>query len=321
MNNFWLKLKQPQRAIYALAPLAGITDSPFRQLCREYGADVVYSEMASVAALSHAPAKTLELLKATKKEAPYVVQLFGARPEQFARAARLISHNKTIKADGLDINFGCPVSKVMKQGAGAALFKDLTKARQVIEAVLANTDLPVSVKVRSRVGQVTVIDFLRAIKDLPIQAVMIHGRSLAQGFSGPVDAKIIKQARRYFAGVILANGGVKDIVSAKTLWQESAADGVGIGRGALGRPWIFAELKAKSENVKSTTKNFKDLEFIKQVIIKHAKLVERSGGNFQEFRKHLCWYVAGLPNAKKLREQFIKVNSLGDVRKILNLKF
>ncbi len=311
MNNFWLKLKQPQRAIYALAPLAGITDSPFRQLCREHGADVVYSEMASVAALSHAPAKTLELLKATKKEAPYVVQLFGARPEQFARAARLISHNKTIKADGLDINFGCPVSKVIKQGAGAALFKDLTKARQVIEAVLANTDLPVSVKVRSRVGQVTVIDFLRAIKDLPIQAVMIHGRSLAQGFSGPVDAKIIKQARRYFAGVILANGGVKDIVSAKTLWQESAADGVGIGQGALGRPWIFQELKNKKTSRPD----------VKEIILKHAKLVEKYNGNFGEFRKHLCWYAAGLPNAKKLREQFIKVNSLGDVRKILNLKF
>ncbi len=315
MSNFWEKLKKTGRPIYVLAPMAGITDWPFRQICREFGSDVVVSEMASVAALAYSPAKTLAMLANPKKVRPYVVQLFGSSPEQFAKAVKLLSRQSKIKIDGWDINFGCPVPKVLKQGAGSALFKDLKKSRQVIEAVLANTNLPVSVKVRSKVGSITVIDFLKTIKDLPVAAIMIHGRSLAQGFAGPVDAGIIKQARQYFKGVIIANGGVNDLASAKKLLAESGADGLGLARGVLGKPWLFQELKGKNEKVKA--KSSQDLRFIKKVIIKHGRLVEKYNGNFQDFRKHLCWYASGLPKAKDLRQKFIKVNSLAEIKNIL----
>lgn len=309
MNNFWEKLKKTSRPILVLAPMAGITDSPFRQICKDFGADVVVSEMASVAALVHSPAKTLSMLTSVKKEKPYVVQLFGSKPEQFAKAVKLLNNNKKIKIDGFDINFGCPVAKVLKQGAGSALFKDLVKSREVIEAVLNNTKLPVSVKIRSKVGSVTAIDFLKNIQDLPVSAVMIHGRTLAQGFSGKADYKIIKEARQYFKGVIIANGGVNDWVVATELLAKSGADGLGLARGVLGKPWLFREIRRKKTSKVD----------VKNIILKHAKLVDKYNGNFGEFRKHLCWYSAGLSDAKRLRKEFVKVDSLRDVKNILRI--
>jgi tRNA-dihydrouridine synthase B len=134
------------------------------------------------------------------------VQIFGSNPQHFIGAAEIISHQ--IKPHGIDINFGCPVGKIIKQGAGADLMKDLKRSREVIKAVLANTTLPVSVKLRLQAGQVTFIDFLKNISDLPVAAVMIHGRSLSQGFVGEPDFSSIKAAREYFTGPILANGGI-----------------------------------------------------------------------------------------------------------------
>ena len=210
MKNFWLKLNKP---IYALAPMAGITDSAFRQICKNFSADVVYSEMISAAGLVYNSKKTFRLMEFAKSERPYIVQLFGNKPEYFARAAEFIT--KEIKPDGIDINFGCPAKKIVKQGAGAVLMNDLKLARAIVEATLAKINLPLSIKCRSRVGEVTVLEFLKNLSDLDIKAVMIHGRSLTQGHSGEVDFKIIKQARKYFKGIILANGGVKDKASAE----------------------------------------------------------------------------------------------------------
>ena len=166
MDNFWDKLKKP---IYALAPMAGVTDSAFRQICKDFGADVVYSEMASVTALVYNPAKTLEMLKFSPKERPYVVQLFGSNPEHFAKAVKLVE--KEIKPDGIDINFGCPVPKVARQKAGAELFKDLKLSREVIKSVIANTTLPVSIKTRTKVGTVDILEFLKYVSDLDIKAI------------------------------------------------------------------------------------------------------------------------------------------------------
>lgn len=327
-NNFWQELnkkcKKSKQPILALAPMAGITDSPFRQMCKEYGADVVYSEMASTTALVYNPRKTLEMLVATPKESPYVIQLFGSNLDHFAQAARLLTDENTLKGlkikdlrkpDGLDINFGCPAKKVQKQGAGAVLMNDLELAKNIIIVTLKNTDLPVSIKCRSQVGNVSVIDFLKKIKDLNIAALMIHGRSLAQGHSGPVDWKIIKEARKYFKGVIIANGGVKNYSSGKDLLELSGADGLGIGQGALGKPWLFEQIKNPDHKAKSD-------EDIYRAIIKHAQLVEKMKGSpgIVEFRKQLCWYIKGSPGAKELREKFVKVENFADIEKILKNK-
>lgn len=308
MKNFWQELKKP---IYALAPMAGVTDSAFRQISKFFGASVIYSEMVSSTAIFYNSRKTLELMEFNKKERPFVIQLFGSKPEHFACAAEFIT--KKIKPDGLDINFGCPVKKVAKQGAGAVLMNDLKLTRLIVKAVLTNTDLPVSVKCRSRVGETTVLNFLKILTDLPVAAVMIHGRSLAQGHSGAVDWQIIKQARQYFSGIILANGGIKDKKTADQLLAATGADGVGIGQGALGRPWVFKEVRSKKLEVRSKNTD------VFRVALKHAGLAEKLKGQqgIIEMRKHLCWYVNGMEKASELRRELVKVESLADAKKIL----
>jgi len=309
MKNFWSKLPRP---ILALAPLAGFTDSAFRLLGRKYGASVVYSEMASATALVYNPQPTLDLLKFDKSERPYVVQLFGSNPEHFALATKIVCQK--IKPDGIDINFGCPVKKVLKQKAGAALMANLKLSRQVIEVVIKNSSVPVSVKVRAQSGKVSALDFLKMLSDLPVKAVMIHGRTLTQGFSGPIDSKMIKAARKLFSGVILANGGINNQADMKKVLAVTKADGVGIGRGALGRPWLFKSLRGKADNISG---NFQK---IAKVAIKHSELTYKSKGRrgIIEMRQQLCWYVRDLNNASQLRVKLVKVESLKDIKKILN---
>jgi tRNA-dihydrouridine synthase B len=318
MRNFWEKLVKP---IYALAPMAGITDSAFRQVCKEYGADVVYSEMASVNALVYNPRKTLEMLVSSKKESPYIIQLFGSNPDHFARAVKLLSNKRELSKfkiqnlklpDGIDINFGCPVKKVQKQLAGAVLMNDMKLAREIIKTTIENTKLPVSIKTRSRVGDVDILEFLKFMKGLDIKALMIHGRSLSQGHSGPVDLAIIKKARKYFPGIILANGGVKDHESARLMLEKTGADGIGIGQGALGNPSVFQEVKSQKSKVKSK-------EELLKIALKHAEMAYKLKGEqgVIEMRKHLCWYVQGLPGARHLRERLVRVTTLNEIRKIL----
>jgi len=316
MNNFWKKLQQP---IYILAPMAGITDSPWRQVCKSQGTDVVYSEMASATALVYNPQKTVELLRSKKKESPYVIQLFGSKPEHFAQAVKLLTDKKAIKKlgvkgyripDGFDINFGCPVRKVLKQDAGSQLFQNLPLAKQVIKAVVDNTGLPVSIKIRSEAGKVDCLQFLKYMKDLKIEAVMIHGRSQKQGFVGEVDFETIKKARKVYGGIIIANGGVVNVQTAKELLQKTKADGIAIARGAMGNPWLFKAIKKGNDMAKNQNQ-------VMKMILKHAKLVQDYNHNFNEFRQHLLWYVAGLPNAKEMRNAFLTCKSLTDVEKVV----
>ena len=310
MKNFWTKLNKP---ILALAPMAGITDSAFRQICKEYGADVVYSEMASVAALTYNSKATLEMLKFSAKERPYVVQLFGNDPEQFSKAVRLVE--KKIKPDGFDINFGCPAPKVLKQKAGAELFADLKKSRAVIESVLANTKLPISIKTRTEAKGVDIYQFLKNISDLNVSAIMIHGRTLAKGFEGPVDWQTIKKVRQDFPGIVLANGGIKNRQDANNLLKKTGADGLGLAQGALGRPWLFAEIRSVN-NLPD-----KDIKEIFSVALAHAKLAKKLKGQqgIIEMRKHLCWYVQGMKNARGLRKELVKVETLTEIKKIFNI--
>jgi len=306
-NNFWNKIKKP---ILALAPMAGFSDSPFRQVTSKYGADVVYSEMASVTALFYNKQKTLELLKFNKrKEKNYVVQLFGSNPEHFAVAARIIT--KEIKPSGIDINFGCPVGKVIKQGAGSDLMTNLKKAHEVIAAVCVNTNLPVSIKIRTKSGDVGALEFLQSISDLPVAALMIHGRSVKQGFTGEIDYNLIKEARRYFKGIIMANGGINNLVDAKKTLELTGADGLGLARGVLGRPWLFKEIKQNREI------NFK-IKALSKIIIHHAKKFKKIKGEaaMVDLRKHLCWYVQGATNASHYRSKMVAINNFNDVKNI-----
>lgn len=319
--NFWEKLKKP---ILALAPMAGITDSAFRQVCKGFGADVVYSEMASAAALCYNPQKTLELLTSDKNEAPYIIQLFGSKPEHFVQAVRLLTDKKQISKlqvtnyqlpQGIDINFGCPVKKVAKQGAGAVLMDRPKEAREIVKAVTDSTEMPISIKIRSLSGKTDALRFLDELNDLPLAAVMIHGRSMLQGHAGAVDYRTIKEARDHFGGVILANGGVTDKKTAQDLLERTGADGLGIARGALGRTWIFEQIN----NQQSANNNQKTRQEIFKIALRHAKLAYKLKAEVGiiEMRKHLCWYVAGQPDASVLRRKLVTVNSLKEIKQIL----
>lgn len=315
MKNFWQQLKDKKEGemILALAPLAGFTDSAFRLLCKEYGADVVYSEMASVSALTYKSEKTRELLKFNKKERPYVVQLFGSKPEHFVEAIKVIE--KELKPDGFDINFGCPVKKVLKQEAGAKLMGNLDLSRKIIIAVLQSTKLPISIKVRTEAFSVNLIDFLKNISDLKVSALMIHGRSLKQLFSGPINKEIIKESRKYFSGVILANGGVNSLAEAQELYLETGVDGVALGRGALGQPWIFS---LAGQNLSPQERKDKAIA----TALRHLDLTLKNKGeiSYNEFKGHLAWYLKGFPGASTLRAKIMPSKSYQEIKKILQDK-
>lgn len=342
MKNFWFKLNKP---ILALAPMAGITDSAFREICRRYGADVVYSEMASVSALFHKPEKTLELVRFKESERPYIVQLFGKDPEHFAASAKIITEK--IRPDGLDINFGCPAKKVFGHGSGCALMPRAKLAREIISAVCDHTDLPVSIKIRAGIkgthvgtqvstqenSDISAIEFIKNTRDLPYSCVMVHGRTYEGGFSGAVDFALIEEIKKIIPDkIVLANGGINSAADgAQVLHDFPSLDGLGIARGAWGRPWIFEEIKhllcnnvetlrrSVSTGAQYNTGALYDFEKIKKIMLEHAKLIYADKGETGKFemRKHLAWYVKGFPGAAELRRKLVMAESLEEIEEIL----
>ncbi len=314
MKNFWQKVKHP---ILALAPMAGVTDSAYRALCRKNGADVVYTEMTAIDALYYGSEKTMKMLQKYKSEKPVVLQLFGKRPELVAKA---VKHVEAAGFDGIDLNFGCPARKVVAHGGGVTLLRDMDLVHDLVRAVCESTKLPVSVKTRTSIKKgediVTVLDFIEKLKDLPVTTLMLHGRSYEQGFSGPPDYEMIKQAKQKFNGIVLGNGGINEPEDAGKMLELTGVDGVGVARGIYGRPWIFDQI---SEYIKKGKYTKADLQKIKKIVWQHAKLNFKSKGDhgLVELRKHLCWYFSGFPNASSYRKELVRVETLVDIKKVL----
>jgi len=363
--NFWLKLKNKSRSqiksgttavtrpILALAPMAGITDSAYRQMCKHYGADVVYTEMISADGLHYDSKKTLAMLKFDKAERPVVIQLFGKHSEKFAKAAKIAEQ---AGFDGIDINFGCPAKKVAGHGGGVTLMRNLPKCRKIVETVLNNTKLPVSAKLRtsiqdlpllskeglgvvlkasqSRISfqnpsqpplgkgrRITALDFIKFMKGLPLSAVMIHGRPYENPFNAEIDYEMIKLAGKEFKkqnpqGVVLANGGIKTPLDAKIMIEKTNADGIGLARGLYGRPWLFKYCRDFFK--KGKYKDFGQDDILKAMEL-HAKFSAKTKNQYGlvELRKHLLWYVSGWPNAKELRAELVRVEAVKDVKKVI----
>lgn len=316
MKNFWHKLKSP---ILALAPMAGVSDSAFRQMCKYYGADVVYTEMVSADGLYYDSKKTLKLLKFKRSEKPIVIQLFGKNPDTFKKAAQICEKHGF---DGIDINFGCPARKVVAHGGGVTLMRNLPKCKELIEAAMSGTKLPVSIKVRASIKQdksdkrITALDFVRYIKDLPVAAIMIHGRPHENPFSAPIDYEMIKKVKKEFKGVVLGNGGINTPEEAKMMMEKTGADGVGLARGLYGKPWLFEQVRDYIEKGEYKEYGRKD---VNKAILRHAKIALKAKGEHGliELRKHLLWYVAGFMGAKKLRSELVKIRTIADIKKVL----
>lgn len=294
--------------------MAGITDSAFRLMCKKFGADIVYTEMTSIDALYFGSKKTLKMLEFNKKERPVVLQLFGKRPEFMCKAVKV---GEEAGFSGIDLNFGCPARKVVAHEGGITLLKNLNLCYELIQAACEATNLPVSVKTRVSIGhgkeKVTVLRFLEKIENLPVSCLMLHGRTYEQGFSGEVDYQMIKLAKEKFHGIVLGNGGLNAPEDIKKMLDLTGVDGVGLGRGIYGRPWLFKQIK---DFLQKGEYDFPDIKKIKKIALKHAKLNFRNKKDhgIVELRKHLCWYFRGFSGANEMRQKLVRVNSIEDIK-------
>lgn len=318
MDNFWRVSKKP---IIALAPMAGISDSAFRQICKKEGTDLVYSEMVSSHGLVYHDKRSFNLCRFRQVERPIIVQIFGRDPKIMAEAAVIVE--KKFKPEGIDINFGCPARRVVKSGHGAALMDEAILAGEIVRAVVRSINLPLSVKTRLGAKKKTeIFDFAKRMESAGAKEIAIHGRTLSQGFKGEADWEPIYRAANLVKIPVLGNGDIKsqtDIdrrltgsLAERDMASPDSLAGVMIGRGALGNPFIFSRQEEAS------------WQKIKETILKHAQLAKKEKGErgLMEMRKHLAWYVKGWPEAKSLRQRLVRVETIEEIKEIFdNFKF
>jgi tRNA-dihydrouridine synthase len=434
-----------RKPVLALAPMAGFTDLPFRLICKQYGADLLFSEMISATGLFYENrAKSLQLAQSCPEDSPLILQLFGSDPAHFAFATQLIdklptktldqrvppfvkpacrrgrgvrgiekdtpkendldkkaltpkfaknksikeperlifkkfpgkgeyrseaylryderdaetltpkfAKNKPFRPEGIDLNLGCPVKKVLRQGAGCALMEKPRLVREILKSILGNTDLPVSIKIRAQGKRLDALKFLDALADLNWQLVTVHARSLAQGFSGNPDWNLAREIKRNFPHkTVLANGGIVDVPTAQKALEESQADGLALARGVLGNPWLFNQIKASLSQLPllkdissgagaglkpapmkkdvgagyglpTPPRNLQthppSLTQIKATALQHARLYQQvfPDSDLKPLRAHLIWYFKNFPGAKQIRSCLTGVETLEELEKIL----
>ena len=300
-----------------LAPMAGVSDLPFRLLCKEQGAGMVCMEMISAKAVTFGNKKTFSLMETLPQERPVSVQLFGSEPEVMAQAAGMIDH---LPFDILDINMGCPVPKVAGNGEGSALMKDPDLAGEIVARVVRSSSHPVTVKIRKGFDgeHVNAPQIAKICEEAGAAAVAVHGRTREQFYSGKADWEVIRQVRETVKIPVIGNGDVCDPQSAAAMLAQTGCDAVMIGRAARGNPWIFSRIltaRATGEDPGLPGK-----EEIVEMILRHLDLQIRYKGEdmaVREMRKHIAWYTAGLPHSARLRSQVNTAQSAERIRAIL----
>ncbi len=300
----------------ALAPMAGVADSAFRQICKEFGACYLVGEMASAKGMHYSDKKTARLLTVREQERPIAVQLFGDEPEILAEAARKAL---AFQPDVIDINMGCPAPKVAGNGGGSALMKNPALAARITEAVVRAVDLPVTVKFRKGWDDqsVNAVEFARAIEQSGAAAVTVHGRTRQQYYAPPVDLDIIAAVKQAVSIPVIGNGDCVDISSVINMYKYTKCDLVMIGRGALGSPWIFRQVDRYLTD--GTVLPDPSLPERMQVMLRHIKLIcENKGesGGMREARKHAAWYMKGMRGAPAFRKQSGELCTYADAEKL-----
>jgi len=290
---------------FVLAPLAGYTDLPFRLLCRRFGAGYCVSEMISCHGLVYRQANTLKMLASIAEERPVAFQLFGSDPEVMADAAEIL---ESYNPDMLDVNMGCPVRKVTKKGAGAALMTDPQLAQSILSKIVSRVSLPVTVKIRSGKDSQSIIagEFAKMLEDTGASAVTIHARTWSQGFSGYINPEVITQVKKAVTIPVIGNGDVLSCSQGRQMMTETGCDGVMIGRGALGNPWVFQE-SGRPEDVREIMIGAKaHLDLIEAFLP-----TERILGYI---KNHMCRYFKGLPGSSALRQNIFAAPDLADLK-------
>lgn len=299
-----------------LAPMAGVTDLPFRLLCKGQGCGLLYSEMVSAKAIIHNNKNTFELIKVEEKEHPIALQLFGSEPEIMAEAAKRLEEEDF---DFFDINMGCPVPKVVNNNEGSALMKNPKLAGQIVEAMVKAVKKPVTVKFRTGFTKETInaVPFAKIMESSGASAIAVHGRTREQYYSGKADWDIIRQVKEAVGIPVIGNGDVNSGKTAKALLDQTGCDGIMIGRGVRGNPWLFSQVLHYIETGEELEKP--TIKELKEMILKHAKLQLKYKGEYtgiREMRKHIAWYTAGYPHSASLRS---KVNSMETMDSLVDL--
>ncbi len=296
----------------ALAPMAGVADRAFRELCMEFGACYCVSEMVSSKGISYNSAKSAQLMELSEKEHPCAVQIFGNEPVTMAEAAKFaLQYSPEI----IDINMGCPAPKISGGGAGAALMKDPTLCGEIVKEVSKAVDIPVTVKIRKGFDDdnINAVEVALVCQENGAAAVTIHGRTRAQYYSGKADLDIIKEVKNALSIPVIGNGDITTADDAKRMFEYTNCDLVMVGRGALGNPWVFKNINAYFKGDKLTTPTFEEKM---QVMKRHIEKLAENKGEYvgmKEARAHIPHYFKGFSGAAKLRNDACRVSTLSDL--------
>ena len=304
-----------------LAPMAGVSDLPFRLLCREQGAGMVCTEMISAKAISFGNKNTAALMETTSDERPVSLQLFGSDPDIISRMAAYIEEQAF---DILDINMGCPVPKVAGNGEGSALMREPKRVEEIVSKTARATKKPVTVKIRKGFSEdeVNAVEIARIAEASGAAAVAVHGRTREQYYSGKADWDIIRQVKEAVRIPVIGNGDVNSAQKARQMFEETGCDAVMVGRAARGNPWIFREIRQYLETGEIPERPPR--EEIRHMMLRHARMQIEHKGEYigiREMRKHISWYTAGYPNSAKLRGEINLVESYEELERLLSERF
>ena len=300
-----------------LAPMAGVTDLPFRLLCREQGAGLLCMEMVSAKAIYYRNRNTEALLTIHEQEPPVSLQLFGSDADIISEMAKQIEERPF---SILDLNMGCPVPKVTGNGEGSALMKDPKLVEEIVRKTVRAIRKPVTVKIRKGFdeGHINAVEIAKIAEANGASAVAVHGRTREQYYSGKADWDIIRQVKEAVKIPVIGNGDVVSPETAEAMLQETGCDGIMIGRGAQGNPWLFRQILHWMETGEKEEKP--TIEEIKTMILRHARLLEEYKGTYtgiREMRKHVAWYTAGCPGSAKLRARVNEVESFSQLEDLI----
>ncbi len=301
----------------ALAPMAGVGDRAFREICKELGAAYVVGEMVSSKGMCYENEKSLELLSVGEAQRPMAVQIFGSEPDTMAAAARMAL---ACRPDVIDINMGCPAPKIAGNGGGSALMRDLPLAERIIRAVVAAVDLPVTVKMRTGwdAAHQNAVELAKIAEACGAAAVTIHGRTREQMYRPSVDLEMIRRVKEAVRIPVIGNGDITGAASAKAMYDATGVDLVMIGRGALGSPWVFREVREffTAGHLPPPLPP----EEKARIILRHGQLAIRYKGEtvaMREMRKHAGYYMKGFPGAARLRQQAGQLTVFADLERLV----
>ena len=301
-----------------MAPMAGISNSAYRRICKEMGCGLVYAEMVSDKAISYSNKKTIDMLFMTDFERPIAQQIFGCDEESFVTAARYIYNN--MHPDIIDINMGCPVPKVaVRAQAGSALLKSPDKVYKIVKAVVNSVPIPVTVKIRSGwdSNSINAVEIAKVIEKAGASAICIHPRTRSQGYSGKADWNIIKEVKNNVSIPVIGNGDIKTPKDASDMLKETGCDAIMIGRGLLGNPWLIRDTINYLEG--KEVSNVYEIEKI-DMCIKHLNYLKELKNDklaCLEIRNHISWYFKGIHGAKELKNEIFKCSSTLEMEKLL----